>query len=85
MEEFRVPLMKAVIQGPREPLVNARELEVDLAVSYLSGGGAAHLPVKIRTEIQPKSIVFPDYEEVIFSNGGVKTGLEKFERSEEAL
>ena len=28
---------------------------------------------------------FPDYEEVIFSNGGVKTGLEKFERSEEGL
>ena len=33
VEEFRVPLMKAVIQGPREPLVNAREMEVDLAVS----------------------------------------------------
>jgi uncharacterized protein YfaS (alpha-2-macroglobulin family) len=83
VEEFRVPLMKAVIQGPREPLVNARELEVDLAVSFLSGGGAADLPVKIRMEIQPKSINFPDYEEAIFSNGGVKTGLEKFERSEE--
>ncbi len=85
VEEFRIPLMKAVIQGPREPLVNTREMEVDLAVSYLSGGGAAHLPVKIRTEIQPRSIVFPDYEEVTFSNGGVKTGLEKFERSEEAF
>ena len=84
VEEFRVPLMKAVIQGPQE-LVNAREMEVDLAVSFLSGGGAAHLPVKIRTEIHPKSITFPDYEEVTFSNGGVKTGLEKFERSEEAL
>jgi hypothetical protein len=85
VEEFRVPLMKAVIQGPREPLVNAREVEVDLAVSFLSGGGAARMPVKIRTEIQPKSIDFPDYEEAIFSNGGVKTGLEKFERSEAAL
>ncbi|RPH85015.1 MAG: hypothetical protein EHM75_10185, partial [Desulfobacteraceae bacterium] len=85
VEEFRVPLMKAVIQGPREPLVNARELEVDVAVSFLSGGGAAHLPVKIRTEGQPKSMVFPDYEEVIFSNGGVKPGLEKFERPEEAF
>ncbi|RPH88644.1 MAG: alpha-2-macroglobulin, partial [Desulfobacteraceae bacterium] len=53
VEEFRVPLMKAVIQGPREPLVNARELELDVAVSFLSGGGAAHLPVKIRTEGQP--------------------------------
>ena len=85
VEEFRVPLMKAVIQGPREPVVNARELEVDLAVSFLSGGGAAHLPVKVRTEIQPLSVFFPDYEETIFSNGGVKTGLEKFERSDVTL
>lgn len=63
VEEFRVPLMKAILQGPREPVIDAREMEVDLAVSYLSGGGAALLPVTIRTEIQPKSIFFPDQEE----------------------
>lgn len=77
VEEFRVPMMKALIQGPKEPVINTPEFEIDLSVSYLSGGGAAHLPVKLRTEIQPKGISFPDYEEIVFSNGRVKTGIEK--------
>ncbi len=40
VEEFRVPLMRAVIQGPRGPIIQAAEVEVDLAVSHLSGGGS---------------------------------------------
>ena len=54
VEAFRVPLMRGIIRGPREPVIQASEVEVDLSVHYLSGGGAANLPVKIRTEISPK-------------------------------
>ncbi|MBI5584689.1 MAG: alpha-2-macroglobulin [Deltaproteobacteria bacterium] len=82
VEEFRVPLMKAVIQGPREPVIQAAEIEVDLAVSHLSGGGAARLPVTIRTDLQPRTVFFPDYEEIEFANGGVKAGLETFTSGE---
>jgi hypothetical protein len=78
VEEFRVPLLQAIIQGPRDPLVRAAEVELDLAVSHLSGGGAARLPVKIRTELQPRSLSFADYEDVEFANGEVKPGLETF-------
>ena len=83
VEEFRVPLMKAVIQGPREPVIQAEEVEIDLAVSHLSGGGAAQLPVKIRTEVQPQPVFFADYEEIEFGNGGVKTGLVFFDSGEQ--
>jgi hypothetical protein len=83
VEEFRVPLMKAFVQGPKEPLVQARDIPVDLSVRYLSGGGAANLPVKLRTEMQPRYVSFPDYEDFIFSNGKIKTGVVRFEESEE--
>jgi uncharacterized protein YfaS (alpha-2-macroglobulin family) len=72
VEEFRVPLMKGLIQPPKEPSVNAREVDVDLYVGYLSGGGAGSIPVKLRSQIQPRYVSFPDYEDFTIANGGVK-------------
>jgi uncharacterized protein YfaS (alpha-2-macroglobulin family) len=72
VEEFRVPLMKGIIQPPKEPAVNARELRLDLFVGYLSGGGAGDLPVKLRTLTQPHSVGFEDFEGYTFANGEIK-------------
>lgn len=72
VEEFRVPLMKGIIQPPKEPMVNSSEMEIDLFVSYLSGGGANNLPVKLRSQMQPKQVRFSDYEDFVFANGEVK-------------
>lgn len=72
VEDFRVPLMKAIIQPPKAPLIKTSEAEIDLMVSYLSGGGAGKMPVKLRSLIQPKYVHFDDYEEFTFANGGVK-------------
>ena len=78
VEEFRVPLMKAVIQPPAEPLVAATEATVDLAVQYLAGGGAANLPVKFRSQIQPKTVEGLDgFEDFTFSNGPVVEGIKR--------
>ena len=74
VEEFRVPLMKAVIQPVQNILINASEADVDLSVAYLSGGGASNAPVKVRSLLQPKSIYLEDYEEFVFANGVVKEG-----------
>ena len=82
VEEFRVPLMKAMIQPPAEPLVNSREAMVDLSVQYLSGGAAGLLPVKLRTAVGDKALsTFEGFEDVIFGNGGVREGL--FRQGEE--
>ena len=72
VEEFRVPLMKGIIQAPKGPLVNSSEMEIDLFVSHLSGGGANNLPVKLRSQLQPKQVRFADYEDFVFANGEVK-------------
>ncbi len=75
VEEFRVPLMKVIIQPPVEPLINASEANIDIMLTYLSGGGAGNAPVKLRTIIKPKQIFFNDYPDYLFSNGEIKEGL----------
>ena len=74
VEEFRVPVLRALVQAPAQPLVNAREADVGLQLSYLSGGGAGYQRVKLRSVLQPKAVSFPDYDGVSFANGDVKEG-----------
>ncbi|HAJ26462.1 MAG TPA: alpha-2-macroglobulin, partial [Syntrophus sp. (in: bacteria)] len=67
--------MKAVIQAPAKPLVNIREIPLDLSVSYLSGGGASLLPIRLRAEVQPKTVAFKDYEDYSFNGSPLKEGI----------
>ena len=77
VEEFRVPLMKAAINGPKSPRVKPRNLELDVHLRYLAGGGAAYAPVKVRALVQPRNVAFADYEGFAFANGKVVEGLEE--------
>jgi uncharacterized protein YfaS (alpha-2-macroglobulin family) len=77
VEEFRVPLMKGSVHAPGGPKVNAREIELDLFVSYLSGGGAGGAPVRLRTLLQPKNVAFAGYGEYLFANGRVTEGISR--------
>jgi uncharacterized protein YfaS (alpha-2-macroglobulin family) len=86
VEEFRVPLMKGIIQQPKGPLVKAREFDVDLAVRYLSGGGAGMLPVRLRSQTGTRYVSFGDYEDFSFGNGGMKEEIIRrtdYEQAEE--
>jgi uncharacterized protein YfaS (alpha-2-macroglobulin family) len=80
VEEFRVPLMRAVIEPPVKPLVRAERVELGLQVSYLAGGGAAYLPVKLRSVVQPKAVSFAGYEDFTLGNGAVKEGVQEDRR-----
>ena len=76
VEEYRVPLMKGVINPPAQPLVAVSEATVDLAVSYLAGGSAGNLPVTFRSLVQPKVLpAFEGFEGAVFANGPVEVGL----------
>ncbi len=74
VQEFRIPLMKAVVQGPSVPPVQPKEVGLDLSVSYFSGGGAGRLPVKLRGEIRPRVLSFAGYDEYTFSGERLKEG-----------
>lgn len=83
VEEFRVPLMKAVLQGPAEAAVAVTELPVDMVVQYLAGGGASKLPVTLRSQVRAKSVPTPeDFAEFSFANGGVSEGVTRGESEE---
>lgn len=77
VESFRVPTMKAIMQGVDLPLINVDKATLDLQVNYLAGGGATNLPVKVRGKLQPKPVTFPDYEDFTFANGRLAPGPEK--------
>jgi uncharacterized protein YfaS (alpha-2-macroglobulin family) len=83
VEEFRIPLMKAVVQGPAEAPVQPREVILDLSVSYLSGGGAGRLPVKLRGEIRPRTVSFRGYDDFTFSGERLKEGTRKISQDDE--
>ena len=53
VSEYRLPLMKAAVKVSGEPLVRPSEVSVDLSASYLSGGPAKNLKVKLRTSMEP--------------------------------
>ena len=77
VEAFRVPTMKAVLQGPKAPAVQASSVSLDAQINYLAGGAASRAPVKLRTVLQDKQVTFADYADYSFSNGDVKEGLLK--------
>ena len=77
VEQFRIPLMRARIAPVGAPLINPDDVRMDLQVSYLAGGGAGGLPVKLRTQIEGKTVTFPDYDDYAFAAGNVREGREE--------
>ncbi|HEV2702527.1 MAG TPA: MG2 domain-containing protein [Steroidobacteraceae bacterium] len=73
--QFRLPSMRGAINGPAHTLVNAKSVDLALHVEYLSGGGAAGLPVKIRSLIEPQALFFAAWPGYTFGGDPVQTGL----------
>ena len=75
VEQFRLPSMRGSIIVPALPLVRPAQVNLDVHVAYLSGGGAGGLPVKVRTMIEPQSMSFAGYEDYQFGGASVKEGV----------
>lgn len=67
VEEFRLPVLEGRI-APQEKkaLVNAQSVPTDLQVNYVSGGGAAHLPVRVSALVRTKSLSYSDFDAFSF-------------------
>ncbi|QLY25246.1 Ig-like domain-containing protein [Bdellovibrio sp. KM01] len=84
VSEYRLPLMKASIKIQGEPLIRPTEVKADLSASYLSGGPAKDLKVKLRTSIQP-GFFQPQVSgasDFTFFSEPVKTGVIDYEKRE---
>jgi uncharacterized protein YfaS (alpha-2-macroglobulin family) len=75
VEEYKVPLMKGSIQLLTDPIINKKEVDIDLQVNYLAGGSAQGLPVRLRHQTERKHLRFDDYEYFTFTNGEVREGI----------
>ncbi len=75
VEQFRLPSMRASIAGPAQPQVAPRQIDLDVHVAYLSGGGAAGIPIKVRTLVEPQPQHFNDYPDYQFGGAPVKEGV----------
>lgn len=76
VEEFRVPLMRGVIKPPAERVVRTSSFPVDIALGYLSGGGASGANVRFRYAIRSGGYPeFRDFDDFTFANGSVKEGV----------
>ena len=67
VEEFRLPVLQGNI-GPadKKPLVNVKTVPTDVQISYVAGGGAANLPVRVSALVRSKALNFSDYDDFSF-------------------
>ena len=86
VEEFRVPLMRAVVRAPAEDQIAPEKISVDLTASYLSGGGAGNLPVKFRYLLSPRYYIQApaDYDDFTFNYGKIVEGVRRSDDEESA-
>ena len=77
VEQFRVPTMRALVRGPASAVIAQSKLDLDVQVSYLSGGGASLAPVKIRTLVRPRTVSFAGYDDFGLAEGDVREGVER--------
>ncbi|HSD37452.1 MAG TPA: MG2 domain-containing protein [Rhodocyclaceae bacterium] len=79
VEQYRVPLMKAVLKPPSATAVKASTVDVDAQLSYLAGGVAAGAPVKFRSRLVTYPLVFPAYDDFRFGGKVPQEGLSAVE------
>lgn len=76
VEQYRVPLMKAVLKPPAKAQIKATSVDVDAQLSYLSGGAAAGAPVKFRSRLVAYPLQFRDFDDFRFGGKAPKEGIE---------
>ncbi len=84
IDEFKLPTMRAEITGPKTDAVRPSSVPISVFAGYLSGGGAANLPVSIRTDFTSRNVSPDGYEGWAFGGRDVKTGTFQLDDNNEA-
>ncbi|MFZ2329708.1 MAG: MG2 domain-containing protein [Rhodoferax sp.] len=67
VEEFRLPVLEGrVTPTEKKALVNVKTVPVDVQINYVSGGGAANLPVRVSALVRAKYLNYADFSEFNF-------------------
>jgi hypothetical protein len=55
VEEFRLPVLEGrIAPSDKKALVNVKSVPTDVQINYVSGGGAASLPVRVSALVRAK-------------------------------
>ena len=78
VQEFRVPILRATLKVPTEPVVRAESIPLGVQLAYLAGGPASREKAIVRYQAsvvpEPK---FGNFEDYTFGNGSVDTRSRK--------
>ena len=67
VEEFRLPVLEGrVTPTEKKALVSVKAVPVDVQINYVSGGGAANLPVRVSALVRGKTLNYADFSEFNF-------------------
>ena len=84
VEEFRLPVLAGRITlADQQPLVNVKAVPAAVQVSYVAGGAAANLPVRVSALVRGKTLRYSDYKEFSFAPPRA-TRLDNMQGEEEA-
>jgi uncharacterized protein YfaS (alpha-2-macroglobulin family) len=83
VEAFRLPTIRARVDGPRTPQVAPTAVTLDLSLAYLAGGAARNAPVKLRTLIQPRTLEVADYPKYSFTGDDIVPGTIRLDGADE--
>lgn len=68
VEEFRLPVLEGRIQpSEKKALVNVKTVPTDVQINYVSGGGAANLPVRVSALLRGKTLSYSDHDAFNFA------------------
>lgn len=83
VEAFRLPTIRARVDGPRTPQVAPTAVPIDLSLAYLAGGAAGHAPVKLRTLVQPRDLEIADYPKYSFTGEDIVAGIVRLDGADD--
>ena len=84
VEEFRLPVLEGrITPQEKQALVNVASVPSELQVNYVSGGGAANLPVRVSALVRGKSLFYSDFEAFSFQPPRTDSGAPGGEDGEE--
>jgi uncharacterized protein YfaS (alpha-2-macroglobulin family) len=66
VEEFRVPLVDARVNGPKAVQVAPSEIPLSVQLSYFSGGGMSQAAARASVLLTDRAVEFPGYNEFSF-------------------
>ncbi|MCU0869631.1 MAG: MG2 domain-containing protein [Burkholderiales bacterium] len=76
VEAFRVPAVRATLQWPSTPLIDATDATLGVQLTYLSGGAMAKQPARVRALVRPTAVRFADHEDFRFATGDLTPGID---------